>query len=70
MNKVLFSVLLMAATAVTQAQTRGTNAIGLGLSIQTNKEDFTNPTRTVTEKINTYTIGYGRFLEDSVKIGI
>ncbi len=68
MKKFLFAVLLTAATFFAQAQTKGTNAIGLGLNTKSTTDD--SQTTTKETKDNTYNIGYGYFIRDNVKIGV
>ncbi len=69
MKKFLFTALLLAAAFGTQAQTKGTNTIGLGFNSQTNKNEYQQGT-TNNARSNNYTLGYGRFIGDNVKIGI
>jgi hypothetical protein len=70
MKRVLLLSLLVASSYYAQSQTKGTNAIGLGISLQTKKSegdyDLYNPDR----KLQSYSLIYGRFAKDNVRIGL
>lgn len=49
------------------AQTKGTNTLGFGVNVNSEKQKVTGGE--VESKINSYSIGYGNFIKDNTKIG-
>lgn len=54
------------------AQTKGTNALSLGVSVKSSKNEANIPTGSSTQDVkNSYfTLGYGHFISDNSKLGI
>ena len=72
MKKQLFTAIAVLASFCGYAQTKGTNALGLGVSLTSNKTNGTSGTGTSEEQQkNTYlTLGYGHFISDNTKLGL
>lgn len=71
-NKILTAIAVMASLCG-YAQTKGTSALGFGISSQTNKylyRDVSGVDKTDENKFNFYSLGYGFFIKDNVKLGI
>ena len=68
MKKILLSALMAVASIAVQAQTKGANTLGLGVSFFTEKSEFNGQK---TENNNQwYSIGYGHFIKDNQRLGI
>ncbi|WP_442589710.1 outer membrane protein [Pedobacter sp. AW31-3R] len=68
---------LLIAIAVTlsfggYAQTKGTSALGLGVSLTKTKTNYTGGSLTGSneDKTNSFTLGYGNFIKDNAKLGV
>jgi len=71
-NKILTAVAVMASLCG-YAQTKGTSALGFGISSQTGKIELKVPsagTTTEESKYNSYSLNYGYFIKDNAKLGI
>ncbi|WP_207424747.1 outer membrane beta-barrel protein [Desertivirga brevis] len=71
MKKALFAALLALACASTaKSQTKGTHAIGFGVSSQDHKTTYsgTSPSNTYKQKINNFSLTYGYFFTDNARI--
>ncbi|MFA6277064.1 MAG: outer membrane beta-barrel protein [Pedobacter sp.] len=65
-TKLMMGVLCVVAFAA-NAQTRGTNTLGFGVNVNTEK--LKNGVIETESKTNSYSIGYGNFIKDNTKIG-
>lgn len=64
----LAAVIFTAAYFTANAQTKGTNTLGVGFNATTQKNE-TNSFKSES-KTNSFTLGYGRFIKDNVRLGI
>ena len=62
-SKLLIMGVLCAIAFTTNAQTKGTNTLGFGVNLSTSK-----PNENVEVKNNNFSIGYGHFIKDNVRI--
>ena len=72
MKTYLIAALLLAAcTWTAQSQTKGTNAIGFGVSSQTTKhENESNSVFDSEQKSTNYSLTYGHFIKDNTRVGL
>ena len=72
MKKNLFIILLLAGFSIASAQTKGTNTLGLGVNIQTQKGSVNSSSGDQgNEQTNRFfNLGYGHFVKDNVRLGI
>lgn len=73
MKKKLLTALAVAASLCGYAQTKGTSALGFGITSQTYKSKYDGGVskQDVTEqKFNSYGLSYGLFIKDNTKLGI
>lgn len=72
MKKQLLTALAVVASLCGYAQTKGTNALSLGISSQTTKSDYTiaSGNSSQEQKYNRFTLGYGHFISDNSKLEI
>ena len=72
MKKLLLIAVLATVSYFVQAQTKGTNAVGLGLSFQTQKtEQNSQGNQYINEQQGKgMSLGYGHFVNENVKVGI
>ncbi len=63
-SRLLIMGVLCAIAFATNAQTKGTNTLGFGVNLSTSK-----PIENVEVQNNNFSIGYGQFIKDNVKIG-
>lgn len=70
MKKHLLTAVAVMAALCGYAQTKGTSALGFGISTQTNKYESTGSGATKSEnKVNNYSLSYGYFIKDNAKLG-
>ena len=72
MKKFLLLAVLATGSLLVQAQTKGTNALGLGLNFQSQKTDNDSQINPYTneQKGAVFNLAYGYFLKDNERIGI
>jgi hypothetical protein len=72
MKKQLLTALAVVASLCGYAQTKGTNALSLGVSAYTSKTEQNIPSGSATQKQkqNSFSLGYGHFISDNTKLGI
>jgi hypothetical protein len=70
MKKNLLLVLLAATSFFAHSQTKGTNALGFGFSVSTNKSEGNDGLFNSESKFQNYSLTYGRFIKDNVRIGV
>ena len=75
MKKQILTAIAVLGCLYGYAQTKGTSALGFGISSQTNKYKFNDSSSpsgvgTGESKFNSYSLGYGLFVKDNVKIGV
>ena len=72
MKKALLIAFLATSSFSVNAQTKGTNTIGLGLNFQTHKaEQNSSGVQFVNEyQSKAMSVGYGHFINDNVKVGV
>lgn len=73
MKKQLLTALVVAASLCGYAQTKGTNALGFGITSQTFKtkyQDSSLQNQTEENKYNYYGLSYGLFIKDNTKLGV
>ncbi|NEU07725.1 hypothetical protein GZH53_05325 [Flavihumibacter sp. R14] len=68
MKKFLLIAFMATGTLFAQAQTKGTNTLGLGLNFGTTKTD--QPSSSSESRNSAFTVGYGHFIKENQKIGI
>ncbi|WP_316814720.1 hypothetical protein [Pedobacter nyackensis] len=71
-NKILTAIAVMASLCG-YAQTKGTSALGFGITTDKSKTDYRDQTgiiRTDERTLNNFTLGYGFFIKDNAKLGI
>lgn len=66
-TKLLIMASLCAIAFTANAQTKGTNTLGFGITVNTEKHK--SPGGEYEYKTNSYSIGYGHFIKDNTKIG-
>jgi len=66
-SKLLIMGALCAVAFTANAQTKGTNTLGFGVNVNTEKSKGNNGEQEL--KTNSYSIGYGHFIRDNTKIG-
>jgi hypothetical protein len=66
-TKLLIIGVLCAIAFSANAQKKGTNTLGFGINVNSEKQKVTGGE--VESKINAYSIGYGNFIKDNTKIG-
>lgn len=69
MKKLILIALMAMGTFFAQAQTKGTNTIGLGVNVSTSKMDGTGQNNNE-QKNRAFSLGYGHFIKDNERIGI
>ncbi|MDB5013849.1 MAG: hypothetical protein JWQ25_2051 [Daejeonella sp.] len=69
MKKLLLIALMAMGTFFVQAQTKGTNTLGLGVNVNTTKSEATGQVDNE-QKNSFYNLGYGHFIKDNERIGI
>ena len=69
MKKMLLIALLAMGALFAQAQTKGTNTLGLGVNVSTSKMDGSGQTNNE-QKNRAFSLGYGHFIKDNERIGI
>jgi hypothetical protein len=72
-SKLLIVMALSAISFTTNAQTKGTSAVGFGVNTNSQESMSTNtsaPANTQSIKTNSFSIGYGYFFKDNEKIGL
>lgn len=71
MRKLLLTCLLSAAFFSVNAQSKGTNAVGIGLHSQTQKNGITagGNVEIYEQRNSGFNLGYGHFIRDNQKIG-
>lgn len=72
MKKQLLTAAAVLLAVCGYAQTKGTNALSIGVNSQTTKSDYTiaSGSSTTKQKYNNFTLGYGHFISDNTKLGI
>jgi len=73
MKKKLLTAIAVMASLCGYAQTKGTSTLGLGINVFTDKTEQTGQLQnssSVERKTNSFTLGYGLFVEDNTRIGI
>lgn len=73
MKKKLLTAIAVLASLCGYAQTKGTNALGFGISSQTSKYDGKTETGATVineSKVNNFTLSYGLFVRDNTKLGL
>ena len=72
MKRKLLTVAAVALALSGYAQTKGTNTLSLGVSVQTSKVDYVIPSGTSTNEVknNNFSLGYGHFINDRTKLAI
>ncbi len=70
-NKILTAIAVMASLCG-YAQTKGTNALSLGVDVRTEKLEQQTPDNEYNQesKTNNYQLGYSFFIKDNAKLGI
>jgi hypothetical protein len=70
MKKILLAAVIFIATYFTaNAQTKGTNTLGVGFNATTDKHESTDGGSDNESKGNSFTLGYGRFIKDNIRLG-
>ena len=67
-SKLLITVALCAIAFTSNAQTKGTNTLGLGVSVLDYESQY-NENKSL-QKISQFSLGYGHFIADNQRIGI
>lgn len=72
MRKQLLTAAAVLLSFCGYAQTKGTNALSLGVSVSSNKNQANVPTGSSTEDVknNYFNLGYGHFISENSKLGI
>lgn len=72
MKKQLLTAVAVLASLCGYAQTKGTNALSLGVNSYTSKTEQNIPSGTASQKQkqNSFSLGYGHFINDNTKLGI
>jgi len=72
MKKQVLTALAVLASLCGYAQTKGTNALSLGVSAYASKTEQNIPSGSASQKQkqNTFSLGYGHFISDHTKLGI
>ncbi|HMI02361.1 MAG TPA: outer membrane beta-barrel protein [Pedobacter sp.] len=72
MKKQLLTALAVVASLCGYAQTKGTNALSLGVSTYTSKSEQNIPSGNARQKQkqSSFSLGYGHFISDNTKLGI
>lgn len=73
MKKKLLTAVAVLATLCGYAQTKGTNALGFGISSQTSKYEARSEngaTEINKSKMNNFSLSYGLFIKDNTKLGL
>src|SRR5687768_8165281 len=72
MKRMLLIAFLATGSLFIQAQTKGTNTLGLGLNFQTQKTEQNSQGNQFNSEQQTkgMSLGYGHFVNDNTKIGI
>lgn len=65
----LVAVILTAAYFTANAQTKGTNTLGVGFTATTDKYESNDGGSDNESKGNSFTLGYGRFIKDNIRLG-
>lgn len=68
MKKQLLTAIAVCLSLCGYAQTKGTNALGFGITSITDKSSGNGNNNKVTT--NSFTLGYGHFIKDNTKIGV
>ena len=68
MKTLLFSLLFAAIGFCAKSQTKGTNSIGFGINL--NSRDSEQPNSSDKQSLHQYSLNYGHFIKDNVKIGM
>lgn len=71
-NKILTAIAVLASLC-SYAQTKGTSAVGFGISSQSSKYESRDPLGNVNSKEikrNDFSLGYGLFIQDNAKLGV
>lgn len=68
MKKILFVALCASMSYFAQSQTKGTNAIGFGFGLNSSEAEFGEETQK--QKTNSYSLSYGNFIKENVKLSI
>ena len=72
MKKLILSIMLLTSFSFANAQTKGTNTLGLGVTFGTEKTDFTDQAgnKTSNEIANRFfSLSYGNFIKDNERMG-
>lgn len=64
------AVIFTAAYFTANAQTKGTNTLGVGFNATTDKHKSTDGSSDYESKGNSFTMGYGRFIKDNIRLGL
>lgn len=72
MKKQLLTALAVLVSLCGYAQTKGTNALSLGVSAYTSKteQNIQSGSATQKQKQNSFSLGYGHFISDNTKLGV
>jgi hypothetical protein len=72
MKKQLLTALAVVASLCGYAQTKGTNALSLGVSTYTSKteQNIQSGSSNQKQKQNNFSLGYGHFISDNAKLGV
>jgi len=71
MKKILFTALAASLSLCGYAQTKGTNALGFGVNVNSGKNEYNNSPEIRNEnKTRSFTLGYGLFIEDNTRVGL
>ncbi len=69
-SKLFLTVLAVGLSLCGYSQTKGTNALGFGVSTGSQKSSNSSAGTQSESKINNYSISYGHFIKDNTKIGL
>lgn len=72
MKKLLMAVIMIASISFAHAQIKGTNTIGLGVGLLSQKTETNSQgsTQTNEQKNQFFSLGYGSFVKDNERLGI
>jgi hypothetical protein len=70
MRKFLLSAVILLISFYTEAQTKGTNALGLGFTSRQTKDEFNSDNSFSNRKANYASLTYGRFVKDNIRLGL
>ncbi len=72
MKKLLVAIAMLAAFSTADAQTEGTNTLGLGINSQKQESEVNSQagTERLTQTTRFFSLGYGHFVKENVRIGV